>query len=1184
MIRNEFLLSLSVIHSQALPADNFVDAVVELWEDALQSTVELSVDELVGSRKELSDRVREEIERLRLFSPHARKPAPVLPAEVLNGSRYQGSQVKHIASGGLGDVFQVRDHQLDRDIALKRPQDRWADRCEVLQRLEREALLTARLEHPCIVPTYEFGRDTTGRPYYAMRLVKGRSLTQIINELHSSNLTADSLWGSTLFRSIIQHLISVSNAIAYAHSQGVLHRDLKPDNVQIGSYGETFLMDWGLASEIALSDTPAKYARPLSRGISTETQDGQVIGTPEFISPEQAAGEGNRVGPATDIFGLGATLYAILTGQAPYTGAREIELARSCQFPAPLQVNPTIPQALAAVCSKAMACRPSSRYATAVDFASDLERWLADEPVSCYSEGMLLRVWRWLRHHQVVATSAAVAVLVATVALAWGTWALGGKNAELRSLNSDLTDSRAALEEKTRVSEQRATFLQNANELNMAILNDANLHRPDTRQRSLADAMGERLREMAQSLDEQVTDDPAFRAEQKLVLANSLMSHGHLVDAEQQINEAIDLLESIGLTHETDYINAKLLKSVVLAENRQYDKAITFLNELITSELATLPEDHALLLAAENNLAECLSATGEIKKAIEIQQVLLKKRRAILGDRDPETLTTQYNLASGLLRDGRFEAAISEFQSVLAGSEVAFGADHLFTLQAVQGISTALGEMNRLTDAIPLAVRVYETRRRTLGSDNPETLDAAENLAMMYNHANRHENAVALLEECVTKRTATLGQTHPATLRCRGNLGKVLLKFAPTLDAISVLEPTLAAQKSVLGAESEITLSTAHNLAEAYAAVNRLDDAIGIAEEVAAIRPATLPRHHPWTLATRSNLGRYLLLRARHEDARTVLDEVLAGYQESNSPPPSQMLEVIANCYLQLGKSAEALDILAKSLRAPDSSTPDEIPENLRIRRTIAAIKLQTGHPDEAVVDLANVLSEIKQISGVDATETSTTVKLRIAGLDQCGQPEQATAELLEYAEELRPLAPGRTDVRQILIEVFDMLAHRGRQADAEQYFRETLNQLQAEGSPEYALMLKLRERLIHSAMKARNAESIVAEIDAWLSLAESSNGHTSIPEYSIANLQSAKGEWLLQLGNKVAAKELLRECHIELMNVADDGSVPNRSHYIAVNIRRLMSALTADADQEELAKLRDIMNSLNLPMDGDSR
>jgi serine/threonine protein kinase len=335
------------------------------------------------------------------------------------------------ARGGLGEVYLARDEECHREVALKTIQAEWAANEANRERFLREAEITARLEHPSIVPVYGMAVGADGRPCYAMRFISGETLHDAVLRLQAADQARRDAarnagrwrrWQAAFtaaarreriaaeralaLRQLLAHFLAICNAVAYAHSRGIIHRDLKPQNVMLGKYGETLVVDWGLARVFTRS--PAERATgedsllPTAERPQDLTQSGQVVGTPAYMSPEQAAGRIDALGPASDIYSLGATLYFLLTGQPPVREANvQLVLARvqTGDVVPPRKVKRGVPPGLDAICRKAMALRPEDRYATAQELAGDVSRWLADEPVMGWREPLGERFQRLTRKH-----------------------------------------------------------------------------------------------------------------------------------------------------------------------------------------------------------------------------------------------------------------------------------------------------------------------------------------------------------------------------------------------------------------------------------------------------------------------------------------------------------------------------------------------------------------------------------------------------------------------------------------------------------------------------------------------------------------------------------------------------------------------------------------------------------------
>src|SRR5881296_4154601 len=319
------------------------------------------------------------------------------PAVELLGELGDYQLLEEIGRGGQGVVFRARQKSLNRTVALKViGLGQWASKAH-LKRFRREAEAAASLEHPGIVPIHEVG-ERDGSCYFSMKFIEGGQLDEIVRRTPMS------------IRHAAELIAKVARTVHYAHEHGILHRDIKPGNILLDAKGEPLLTDFGLAR--------------LVEAESTVTRTKEVMGTPSYMAPEQAVGNNAAVGGATDVYGLGAVLYQLLTGHPPFAGGttyETIKLVLDTEPRQPRLLNPKIDRDLSTICLKCLEKDPKRRYTSALALAEDLEHWLKHEPIRARRSGVFTRGKKWVRRNPSEALLAASLVALAAAA-AWIVW------------------------------------------------------------------------------------------------------------------------------------------------------------------------------------------------------------------------------------------------------------------------------------------------------------------------------------------------------------------------------------------------------------------------------------------------------------------------------------------------------------------------------------------------------------------------------------------------------------------------------------------------------------------------------------------------------------------------------------------------------------------------------------------
>jgi serine/threonine-protein kinase len=564
------------------------------------------------------------------------------------------------ATGGIGRVWLAHDDALGRDVALKELRPERAAVPAVTARFLQEARVTGQLEHPGVVPIYEVGRRPDDQaPFYTMRFVRGRTLAEATAAYHRRRAHGEA--GPLELRDLLGAFVGVCNAVAYAHSRGVLHRDLKPQNVVLGDYGEVIVLDWGLARLLGQPDGQGDAAPVpvLGEGESGATVQGQVLGTPAYMAPEQAEGRLDLLGPATDVYGLGAVLYEVLSGRPPFPGSETTAVLRQVIHeppPRPRELAAGTPRALEAVCLKALAKQPGERYRTARALADEVQHWLAGEPVAAYREPWPARLARWGRRHRPLVASALALLLTAVAALAAGIVVVNGerqRTEQARQRTREALDEMSSqviedwLAQKKQLEPAQRAFLEKAlayyedfaaesgqtEEVRQGVA-DAHRRVANIRRRLGQHGEAEVAYRWAVGLFERLAAEfpaaPQYRQDLALShksLGNLLADTGRHKEAEEAYHHAIDLYkplvegfpgvpqyrQQLAMTHNGLGILLKDMGRPKEAEGA-YREALA-LHKAFAADFPAVPEYRQRLAVTYANLGVLLVDTGRPKEA-----------------------------------------------------------------------------------------------------------------------------------------------------------------------------------------------------------------------------------------------------------------------------------------------------------------------------------------------------------------------------------------------------------------------------------------------------------------------------------------------------------------------------------------------------------------------------------------
>ncbi len=915
------------------------------------------------------------------------------------------------AKGGMGQVWVARDGSLGRQIALKELRPESTDNSAICSRFLYEAKITAQLEHPGIVPVYELGGGAV--PFYTMRFVRGRTLSEATRAYHKERKagTADSIG----LVKLLSAFLGVCHAVAYAHSRGVIHRDLKGQNVILGDFGEVIVLDWGIAKQIeplttgqptpgrgtldsfapggpegeshdelaqentalaneslATSNSESDAGKPhrFESGAGPDaTMHGQLLGTPGFMAPEQASGLLDQIDQRTDVYGLGAVLYEILTGTPPFKGKQTMEILKRVreQPPKPPQeVNSSLDMALQAVCLKALSKRKEERYASATELAQDIERYLADEPVHACPDPIARKALRWARKHRTAVATAAGLLVTSMIALSVGTVLVTRERNEAKLQGQQ---ARQAVDDMyTKVAEN---WLED---------------RLDPLQKEFL----EKTLAHYQTFTGQAAGDPAVRLEHGRAFQRMGEIHrklGRLEAADDAFRRALKLLEPL---HSARPADGEVRRALGLTKTRlgdllvrrgQNDQAEPLYREaLVIQEAQTaLPdpaaEDRWLLGRTYKSQADLLRRKGDFTGSRPIYQRAIAALEAAVA-------------AAPTLSDVRNDLALAE--DALGQLLMELGESKL----AEEGFRRALQSLERLVAEFPTVPRFREALAKASNSlgmieqadgrsadseahyrrelaeaerltqdfpDRPEfrreLARGCTNLGGLLAEQSRAGEAETILLKGISL-NADLTAKEPADVqvrldlaKCHNNLGYLLLEKGQTERAIAEMEQARNLS-SALVQQFPDAPRYAHNLAGDLRNLGRAYEAAGLATAQASFQESlkisqrlanAFPANMDYQIELGrclNNLGAYLAAADRPEEAESCYTRALTVLDfKDKAARTTVTLRELATVLSNLGELRRAAgrpgaeDSLRRSI---------SICEELAARKSAARVDRQT--------------------------------------------------------------------------------------------------------------------------------------------------------------------------------------------------------------------------------------------------